>query len=428
MNNDTTPKALPPHYYVLANLGVTGCSLYLFYIYGVKETYVFLPILALGIVFALLYFIRQCRDQKHNKNRFSIDKNIDLKSLLKRSIARYLVWFAILLAAYQFYLFTPPYNTPKYGAVPYVFEGILNWYLWLGVPYFALTLIFKSSRIEDFYDPAVRILHVAKQVSQQILLRLSGQNSQRPIFYVLKKQYNRKVFLNLISRIFFIPAMVSLFSPTLTSVLGIFNQDVNSYYFLWVLFLLSAILFLLDGFAACVAYLLESRWLENRSRSIDLTISGWMICLICYKPFNELTTSVFAFAPHLATSNFDDLAFSQIYFLYAAKILEIILLTAVMYSDVSLGTSAANITLKKLQTKGLYGIIRHPGYTSKVLMWLVKSFIYKKFWTAKFMFGFVGWGAIYALRAYTEERHLKNFAEYRDYCKKVKHRFFPGLF
>jgi len=119
---------------------------------------------------------------------------------------------------------------------------------------------------------------------------------------------------------------------------------------------------------------------------------------------------------------------SNLNLLYAAKILEVFFLCSIVYCDVTLSTSGANITLKKLQTKGLYGIVRHPGYTSKVLMWLARSIIYKKFWTAKYLLGTLGWVTIYTLRAITEERHLKKFAEYRDYCKKVKHRFFPGLF
>jgi len=428
VNKNDALKALPPNYYVLANLGVTTCSLFLFYTLGVNEKYVFLPVLALAVVYSILYFIRQCLNQSIGQSRFSIDKNINLNTLLRRSIARYLVWLVVILVAYQFYTLTPPYNTSGYHAVPQLFEGFLYWYLWLGIPYFALTLTFKSSRVEDFYDPAIRFLHVGKQISRQILLRLSGRKSRQTMFYVLRKQYNHKVFLNLASRAFFIPAMVSGFSPALTSVLKLIYQELNNHQFLLALFLISAILMLLDAFSAVVAYLLESRWLENRSRSIDLTISGWLVCLSCYKPMNDLTSSIFAFAPFIATNSINDMVTNQLNLLYTSKIIEVILLGSVIYCDVSLGTSGANITLKKLQTKGLYGIVRHPGYTSKVLMWLVRSIIYKKFWTAKYLIGSFVWGSIYFFRAITEERHLRQFSEYRDYCKKVKHRFFPGLF
>ncbi len=98
-----------------------------------------------------------------------------------------------------------------------------------------------------------------------------------------------------------------------------------------------------------------------------------------------------------------------------------------IYSDISLGPSVANITLKKLQTRGMYGIIRHPGAATKLLYWLLQSVFYRQFWTAKFLFGYLGWGLLYVLRALTEERHLSKFAEYRAYRKKVKYRFIPGI-
>lgn len=424
MSEYTIPKALSPHYYVWSSVTVTGCSLYLSFNLGLNEKYAFLPALALGIIYALFYFIRQCR----SPGRYSIDKNIDLNSLLKRSIARYLVWLIVLQVGYQFYLLTPPYNSAKYSATHLLFDEFLFWYLWLGIPYFALTLTFKSSRVEDFYDPAIRFIHVGKQISIQLLKRLSGSNHKRAIFYVLKKQYNRKVFLNLIMRAYFIPVMVMQVIPTTISTLNMFFQELQNNQFITLIFLLTGILWLIDVLNAVVAYCMESRWLENRSRSIDLTIGGWLVCLSCYPPINNVTGSLFAFAPFVASNQMDDLVFNSLGLFYSAKIIEMIALTAHIYSDVSLGPSGANITLKKLQTRGPYGLIRHPGTTTKLLLWLIQAVIYKKFWTVKFLFGYLGWGTVYTLRALTEERHLKKFSEYREYCKKVKHRFFPGLF
>ncbi|MCK4587713.1 MAG: isoprenylcysteine carboxylmethyltransferase family protein [Gammaproteobacteria bacterium] len=424
MNEDITPKALSPHFYVWSSAGVTGCSLFLYYKLGQNENYVFLPALVLAALYALLYFIRQC----HSPGRFSIEKNIDLNTLLKRSIARYLVWLVVLVAGYQFYLFTPPYNTARYGATPFLFENFLYWYLWLGIPYFALTLTFKSSRVEDFYDPAIRFLHVGKQISKQLTNHLSGAENRRPIFYVFKKQYNRKIFLNLIMRAYFIPVMVMQVIPTTITTVNMLFEELANHQFMTVVLLLTAMLWLIDVLNAVVAYCMESRWLENRSRSIDLTIGGWIVCLSCYPPINNITGSLFAFAPSIASNQIDDLLFSSLGLFYAAKIIEMLMLTAHIYSDVSLGPSGANITLKKLQTRGPYGIIHHPGTTTKLLLWLAQAFIYRKFWTAKFIIGYLGWGTVYVLRAFTEERHLKKFSEYREYCKKVKHRFFPGLF
>ena len=41
----------------------------------------------------------------------------------------------------------------------------------------------------------------------------------------------------------------------------------------------------------------------------------------------------------------------------------------------------------------------------------------------------LAWTGIYALRALTEEDHLRNVdSEYDAYCQKVKYRFIPGIY
>ena len=41
----------------------------------------------------------------------------------------------------------------------------------------------------------------------------------------------------------------------------------------------SAILWLMDTTNASLSYCIESRWIENRSRSIDMTVGGWLVYL-----------------------------------------------------------------------------------------------------------------------------------------------------
>jgi len=157
-------------------------------------------------------------------------------------------------------------------------------------------------------------------------------------------------------------------------------------------------------------------------------VGGWLVCLSCYAPLNDITGSLFAFAPFIASNQIDDMLINGLAFFYLLKLVEIIFLVVHIYTDISLGPSVANITLKKLQTRGVYAFIRHPGTTSKLLFWLIQCVFYKKFWRVKYLFGYTMWGVIYILRALTEERHLKKFAEYRTYMKKVKFRFIPGIF
>jgi len=416
-------QALSPHFYVSATLLVTTASLALFHLLGAEREYVFLPVLVLALVYALAYFIRQCR----SGGIYYIDGNIEPAQLLRRALARYLVWLAVLYGGYQFYLHTPWYNNWQHQTTQQLFGDFLQVYLWAGIPYFALTLTFKASRREDFYDPAIRMLHVLRQIGRQLWRRLRHGDDRTPLLRVLRRPYNRKVFLNLVMRAYFLPVMVEQVAPASVNTLqGLYASLDGSQLISWVLALV-AMLWLMDILNATVAYALESRWLENRSRSIDLTVGGWLVCLSSYPPLNEATGTLFAFAPFVASGQPGDLVYADLGLLYAIKVAEALFLAVHIYTDVSLGPSVANITLKKLQTRGMYGLIRHPGVSTKLLLWLLQSAFYRRFWSVKYLFGYLGWGLIYVLRALTEERHLSKFAEYREYRNKVRYRFIPGV-
>jgi protein-S-isoprenylcysteine O-methyltransferase Ste14 len=413
-------QALKPRAYIFVNTLVTAVSLYLFSRWGVTETWFFMPVVALAVCYAVLYFVRQCRGD----SPFSIISHIHFPQLIQRALVRYVIWLIALGCGYVFYQQAPLYSAPEHYATQSFFAQFFMAYLWLGLPYFLLTLIFKSSRVEDFYDPAIRILHVVKQIT----LRTLRDEDSRSIWRVLRRPYNRKVFLNLVMRAYFIPVMVEQVAPTAVASLNTLYREFSAHDLLTLLFAISTTLWLIDVLNACVAYCLESRWLENRSRSIDLTVGGWLVCFSCYEPINQITGTLFPFAPTVATNQVSDLIIVNMSFFYALKILETFLTGVHIYADTSLGTSGANITLKKLQTQGLYGLIRHPGTTTKLTLWLVQSFFYRRFWSIKFIFGYSMWAMLYVLRALTEERHLSKFSEYRAYMKKVKYRFFPGLF
>jgi len=229
-------------------------------------------------------------------------------------------------------------------------------------------------------------------------------------------------------RAYFIPTMIIQVYGNLYTAVNITKRNYDDYAILSLLFFISAMLWLMDTINASLAYVIESRWIENRPRSIDMTVSGWLVCLSCYAPLNMLTGTFFPWAPSVATDNQGDLVMGSVNLLYGLKIAEVLMLSAHIYTDVSLGPAVANITLRKLQTRGFYGIIRHPGTTLKLCYFLLSAIFFKAFWQFEFIFGYLAWSAIYILRALTEERHLKHDATYRDYMEKVKYRFIPYVF
>lgn len=410
---------ISPHVHVAATLGTALAFFALFMQWGFQPDYFFAPILALAAVYGLINLAHQ----RKGLSDFRIDAKPDFARLLKRALVRYLVWLPIFYIAAHAYRMVPYYNSPAAQPVLYFFDVMLKLYLVGGLPYFLLTLIFKSSRVEDYYDPAVRIIHMLRQT----LYRPFLNNGRLSPLRVLKKRYNRKVLLNLVMRAYFIPIMVHQVYVNMNQAVSIATNRFNDYNFLSVLLWLTAILWLCDVINASVAYSIESRWLENRTRSIDLTLTGWAVCLFCYYPLNNVTGSLFPFAYSIVNSNPGSLLVPELGFLYAVKILELSLLVLHIYIDVSLGTSVANISLKKLQTTGPYGVVRHPGTTTKLAFWFLISACYAAFWSWPIILGQLAWSTLYVARAFTEERHLRQHEEYREYMKKVRYRFIPGL-
>ena len=88
-----------------------------------------------------------------------------------------------------------------------------------------------------------------------------------------------------------------------------------------------------------------------------------------------------------------------------------------------------------------YNIVRHPAYICKNTFWIITTLtmFIVDFTKPGFDFGdyfsklflavtsLIGWALIYYFRAVTEERHLIQDPEYREYTKKVKYRFIPGI-
>lgn len=409
-----------PHAYVASTLLTAIGAIAIFDQVGFENSWFLAPVLVLALIYAAINFWRQ----QANASDFSVLKDIHWPHLVRKALARFIVWLVIILVGGVLYRNLPYYSGNNFQANFSFFSQLLDVYLVLGMPYFIVTLIFKSSRKEDFYDPAIRIIHIIKQITIQLFV---NNDNKRP-FRVLRNTYNRKVLLNLIMRAYFIPIMIIQVLGNILYSLNMVERIYSNQHILNILYLTATILWLTDIINAALNYCLESRWLENRSRSIDLTLGGWLVCFCCYEPLNMATGFLFPFAPFVATHNPQDLLLASTNFLIAIKIIEIIALSAHVYSDVSLGPSIVNITLKKLQTRGPYGIVRHPGTTSKLTMWLLQSMFYKQFWSIKMIYGYFMWAVIYVLRALTEERHLKKYPEYRQYMKKVKHRFIPWLF
>ena len=408
---------ISPHLFVLINLLVAIASFLFFSRYGLHERYFFVPVFLLALIYGIINLTRQ----KRGLSPFAVRRQIRTVPLLRQAIARYLVWLVVIYLALRFYETHPFYGRFRENIT--FFSFFFKLYLVAGLPYFVLTLVVKSSRVEDFYDPAVRIIHIIKHTITGIIRR----KGLHAILRVFRREYNQKVLLNLIMRCYFIPVMIVQVYVNIDNSIRYSGHNFGGYDFFTICLWITSILWLMDTVNASLSYCIESRWVENRSRSIDLTVGGWLVCLACYPPMNDITGTFFPFGPLVAMRYPESFLFKDMTFMYIFKVVEILLLVAHVYADISLGPSVANITFKRIQTRGPFGMVRHPGTTTKLTLWWFQSALYTEFWRLEFILGHIMWNVIYILRALTEERHLSKFGEYREYMKKVRYRFVPGL-
>ncbi|MFB0965676.1 MAG: isoprenylcysteine carboxylmethyltransferase family protein [Patescibacteria group bacterium] len=245
----------------------------------------------------------------------------------------------------------------------------------------------------------------------------------------------KKAGRSLALKAFFAPLMIGwTLSHASQSVIGIEryffsgNLDWNALTTVpFFAFAFQAVLFA-DVFFFTAGYLLEAGILKNRIVSVDPTVSGWVVCLLCYPPFNGATNTVLGWyssdTPVLADSPSVTLVLNA---------LVVSLMAFYAYASVALGWKASNLTNRGIVAKGPYRWMRHPAYAAKNLAWWVGAVpaLATAWGTSNFVFALASlsaWTFLYYLRAATEERHLLMADNgYAEYAKAVPYRFVPGV-
>lgn len=208
---------------------------------------------------------------------------------------------------------------------------------------------------------------------------------------------------------------------------GLSGRELFDTSLFWAAFQL--ILFV-DTLLFTVGYIIELPALGNRIRSVEPTFFGWFICLACYPPFNDLT---FRFL-EWQSSDFPQFANDFVHF--AVNALVLIALALFSWASIALGLKASNLTNRGIVTHGPYAFVRHPGYAAKNLAWWLGAlpaiggaFVGGQWRALTYsLLALIGWTIIYALRAITEERHLRRSNNgYAEYAQNVRWRFVPGI-
>ena len=178
------------------------------------------------------------------------------------------------------------------------------------------------------------------------------------------------------------------------------------------------IVFIVDCGWALFGYSTESRWIGNKTRSVEPTAFGWAICICCYPPFNNVlgTYLPLEHGPMRITDPNWQLAFRG---------MTVFLFAIYASATVAFGFRFSNLTNRGIVSRGPYRFVRHPAYLCKCMAWWLEHIPTMTLPKAFFLTLLCG---VYSLRAWTEERHLSKDPDYVAYKKKTPWILIPGVY
>jgi protein-S-isoprenylcysteine O-methyltransferase Ste14 len=174
----------------------------------------------------------------------------------------------------------------------------------------------------------------------------------------------------------------------------------------------------LDLLFCVVGYSAAIRLFDAQIRSVEPTVAGWLVALMCYQPFYSVIGKFYL--------QYDDGTFwdnwlqdwPAVRVAWAAVVIALTLIYSLC--TVSFGLRFSNLTHRGIITSGPYRFTKHPAYLAKNLSWWLISvpFVSELGWGAALrnclLLGLLN--GVYYARARTEERHLSADPTYVAYA------------
>lgn len=345
-----------------------------------------------------------------------------LRTAFLRWLAGLLAFTAILFVTFQH----PFYKVPYYENWRMACGHLYAVYLIFGFPYAFVTALLRGHLCEDRGDACFMLLMLMRRAGRA-LFRFGRA---RPRWSLRNKRLGT-VLRDLGVKLFFLPLMITflylefgVFATNFQQLTARLGGDASGYD-LFNLFYGSALhgLLLVDVSLGLIGYAAASRWLHNKSKSVDPTLYGWMITLVCYPPFNNVMGGYLPYDSAMGGTPFS--IFQPMWVDVLLKCLTLACFAVYVWATTAFGLRFSNLTNRGIIARGPYAFMRHPAYAMKNLAWWCESL---RNFTSPWQFVFLAvWNWIYYQRALTEERHLGRDPDYRAYCNHVKWRFIPGV-
>lgn len=428
--------------YVYNRLGILNKGLYLF---GQQLTSDRTDsiLAALFIISGAMLITEMVRLWLWDKNGFIVI-DPDLKSkrfgaFLTKSIINYLLYVGALAIVLELYHTANEYgfrvNANYYQGWFRFTDMVWHAYLWVGLPYVLVTRALRHDPKADSRDTGWFL--------GKLLRYPLGRVSGAPVLCPEFTAEDAKIARALIVKLFFTPLMTVFFIgqfPHLVSNVGyvldslpntiaagnythkVFNSDFFN--------ISIAFIFSIDVALAWCGYVVSSRWVDNQTASAEPTMLGWVVCLICYPPFQQALGWYYS-----APGERDVLRFDNQWIITLFTGMMVCSYIVYMSATLWFGVRFSNLTNRGIIRKGPFAFIRHPAYASKNFAWwcvMFPAILYNATHTgfelaAMQTLGLCLMTFVYYQRALTEERHLSLDPTYLEYCKQVKYRFIPGV-
>ncbi len=329
-----------------------------------------------------------------------------MRKIFLRTAVHYFINLTIFGTLFAIYSLHSYYSNLLREETLVVLEFLFLGYLTLGIPYYFLRFRFFTTEADYQKDKLV--------ILRDFIFRKNRSPENRAAA--------RTAVLSFLVKFFFLPLMLNFFFSHVQGFLSFWKSadpHQSFTFFFWEsgYHIIFHLIFIIDTAVFALAYAFEFRFLRNTIRSVDPFVSGWVVALICYPPFNSAADN---FIPLLKNSAW----LTDGWLLDFFKILLLVCFVIYVWATVALGPKASNLTNRGIVSRGPYRFVRHPAYIAKNFAWW---FEFLPFLNPALFFSLLAWNAIYILRAFTEERHLRADSDYRKYQKKVRWKFIPRV-
>lgn len=391
---------LPP-LWAIAGVIVSFSLSFLCFTYNLLpySSYFFLPIFALIGYHTLVMQLR-------SKDQY---EKAPWRKVVKKSIGKYLFWLSLLSALHWVYAHHPFYI--RFASHTNIMMGFfIKVYLVSALPYFLFIERYRAGRFEWFNDAYIKVIS---------FFRCAVRRKWGAIRYRLLKRGYKSLVLSWLVRIHFIPVMVEQVYWGTNQTMNFLARPESA--FVSVMFFVG-LLFLIDSINASMGYFWESALTKTRFRAVDANAFHWVVVFMCYMPFIGYASNFVPFP-----SGNGALLIAHPLFEIVMNVLTVICLLGIVLTTTCLGFSYSNLSYKKIQTRGPYAIVRHPGTVFKILFFFLTVFRFEVAYSLPIVSAYIFWMGVYIVRILCEERFLRRFQEYRDYIQVTPYRLIPRV-